>query len=252
MSKYIGFSNSNKEGLAYTVTRSVKTNSKLKYEVEFEGTGYTTIRDTKEVVSGCIKDKLHPHIAGVGFQGVGKYTSKKEHMVCYQAWSDMIKRCYAPKLERIARTYKGVTVHKDWFNYQNYADWYFSNYRDGWVIDKDLLFLDNKVYSDKTCVCIPRELNSFLGGGIKNGVHFNNIKKVWVAQCNNSELTYNGNKKQTYLGSYKTEEEALAAYKVFKLDKTEMFQEKFGAVVPDRVFHNIKEFINNLSTKENI
>lgn len=214
--------------------------------VKFEETGFERVCQPRDVREGSIKDLLRPNIAGVGFIGDGVYKSKGDDMVCYQTWSDMIKRCYSPKNERVAREYNGVTVCNEWHNFQNFAKWYYDHFIDGYHMDKDLRVFGSKRYSPETCTFIPLELNSFLTGGLKRGIHFSKSKGKWVAQCQDGEKTRTGNKKQTYLGAYVKEEDALDAYKTFKLDKLDQLESKYGDSLSCVIFDNIRNFLNEL------
>lgn len=218
----------------------------IRMVVRFLDTGFEKVCAPKEVRLGSVKDPTRPSIAGIGFIGDGKYVSKGKDMVCYQTWSDMIKRCYSPKSERVAREYNGVIVCNEWHDFQNFAKWYYDHFIIGYHMDKDLRVFGSKRYSPETCTFIPLELNSFLTGGLKRGIHFSNSKGKWVAQCQDGEKTRTGNKKQTYLGAYVKEEDALDAYKTFKLSKLDQLESKYGDSLPRVIFDNIRNFLNEL------
>lgn len=103
--------------------------------------------------------------------GVGLY-EKGEHPAsingintkAYDAWRDMLRRCYSPKELEKHPTYIGCTVCNEWLNFQNFADWYCANYpQDGnkYQLDKDLKTLGNKVYSPESCLFVPKVVNTF-------------------------------------------------------------------------------------------
>lgn len=163
-----------------------------KIRIKFLHTGYERDVMSKEVKNGAVKDLMYPSIAGVGYIGEGYFKTRHDHKLHYQTWLDMIKRCYKPKDDMTAKTYRGVTVCEEWHNYQNFAKWFDENYIEGFKLDKDFKVLGNKVYSPTTCVFLPAEINSFLTGGLKRGIHFCKSKKKWVAQCQNKELTSSG------------------------------------------------------------
>jgi len=192
----IGTLFTNKSGLDFILLDYYRgANNYTMFLVEFIGSGYITRSAYKEIKSGSIKDRLIPNVGGVGFLGGVKYKTNGVDKVCYQTWLDMILRCYAPKNEGIAKRYHGVSVCKDWHNYQNYAPWYKDNFIKGYHVDKDLKVFNSKLYSPETCVFVPEALNSFLTGGLKRGIHFNKNKGLWISQCQNGEVTSTGNKK---------------------------------------------------------
>lgn len=244
----IGTIKINKAGLSYEILEYIREagSARNRVRVRFLGTNTEVITGLKEAKEGKVKDKYNPQSAGVGFLGEGYYCTNGKDKVCHQTWDDMIKRCYAPKTKEIASRYSGVTVHPKWHNYQNFAEWYYSHVVTGWQLDKDMLVIGNKLYSEGTCIFVPVEINAFLTGGLKRGIHYANSKNLWVAQCQNGELCSNGKKRQSYIGSFNTEAEALYAYKNFKLAKLETLKTYYGEVIPEIVFNNIAEVINNL------
>jgi len=73
----------------------------------------------------------------------------------------MLQRCYDSDYYLRCPTYKDVTVCIDWHDFQVFGDWYDEQYKeDGWRLDKDLLGVDEEIYSPETCVFIPKELNN--------------------------------------------------------------------------------------------
>ena len=239
----------NSQGLEFKVLAFVdgfcRGGKVTKIRIKFLQTGYERDVMPKEVKTGALKDLMYPSIAGVGYVGEGAFKTLHDHRLHYQTWLDMIKRCYKPKDDMTAKTYKDITVCKEWYNYQNFAKWFDENYIEGFELDKDFKVLGNKVYSPTTCVFLPAEINGFLTGGLKRGIHFCNSKGKWVAQCQNGEVTSGGKKRQTYLGVFDNELSALNAYKTFKLDKLRVLREKY-IDIDTLVFNNIEWLIINL------
>lgn len=98
---------------------------------------------------------------GVGVMNYGEYSSLT-HPKAYKTWSGMIERCYSTRFLEKQPTYRNCTVDPEWHNFQNFVPWFEANYVEGYHLDKDLLVLGNTIYSDKTCVFIPRWLNNIL------------------------------------------------------------------------------------------
>ena len=83
-------------------------------------------------------------------------------------------------------------------------------------MDKDLLVKGNKVYSEDTCVFLPREINNVLTsrnslrGKYLLGVCFHKCSGKLIAQINLNAIN------RKYLGTFNTEIEAFNAYKQAK------------------------------------
>ena len=85
----------------------------------------------------------------------------------YDKWHSMLRRCYKPVQKRDEMCYKGVSVCDDWLYYPNFYDWINSGKNmdrviRGYVLDKDMRVIGNKVYSPDTCSLVPQSLNKFL------------------------------------------------------------------------------------------
>ncbi|CAM0045809.1 HNH endonuclease [Vibrio phage K437a] len=143
--------------------------SSREVEIEFIDTGYKTRVRVDAIKSGKIKDKLRPTILGVGFVGIGDHKTSSNSVVdpAYNRWYGMLSRCY-DRGHKFFNYYggKGVTVCKEWHNFQNFARWYTRECKklgldpkdNGHEIDKDIS--GKKVYSPKTCKFITTQMNS--------------------------------------------------------------------------------------------
>lgn len=128
-------------------------------------------------------------------------------------WESMITRVYSKR----DKAYVGVKISEDWSLLSNFLrdianfKGYDKVLSDKWVLDKDILSLDEKIYSKETCCFVPSEVNSFMvnfnkpKGEYKMGVHFCNREKKFVAQGY-------VNKKQKGLGYFSNEDDAHNAY----------------------------------------
>lgn len=140
----------NSSGIVEVV--SYKNNNEVL--VRFIDTGYETTTQKIHIVNGRVKDKMLPTIYGVAFMGDGEFKTSENGKVtkCYSIWKAMIQRCYRVE----SRSYKsyggsGVTVCDEWLNYQNFAEWFHINYREGLHLDKDIKIDGNKIYSPISC-----------------------------------------------------------------------------------------------------
>lgn len=80
----------------------------------------------------------------------------------YTYWHSMLKRCYDPIEHKNYPRYIGCTVIDDWKYLSKFEDWFKTQNWYGRQLDKDLLFINNKLYSPDTCVFIPSRVNGFL------------------------------------------------------------------------------------------
>lgn len=185
-------------------------------EVKFlDKKGHITKTSALSLRRGSLKNPYFPSVCGVGYIGVGIHrpTLNSKKTKVYGLYQDMMVRCYSEKSQDYRPTYKGCTVHPHWHNFQNFADWYYDQkFRDlGYQLDKDLLFKGNKVYSEKTCTLIPKEINVLLinrsndRGKYPLGVSERRSSGVkYVAQCSGLN--------KRLIGIFNTVEEASAAY----------------------------------------
>lgn len=168
--------------------------------------------------NGSIRNPYLPEVCGVGYVGVGDYSSRshgngKVNKV-YRDWANMILRCYSEKYRHITPTYADVTVCEEWHNFQNYAEWSSGQYKeDDWELDKDLLIKGSKIYSPSTCVYVPQEINTLL---INNKTKRGDLL-IGVGRSKNrfrARIVRYG--KLVHLGCFATEIEAYYCYKKAK------------------------------------
>ncbi len=208
---------------SYTIVNYI---SPKEVVIKFSQTGYTKSVYSSDINKGNIKDPYYPSIHGVAYCGEGQYplTFKRDgnkiNTPAYEVWLGRIKSCYGES--KSSHLYTDTTVCGEWHNFQNFAKWYYEQvrlYGKGGNVDKDLCFLGNKCYSPETARYVPAAINSLFTGASGNtaGVHFDNSKKKFIAQIQKGELTASGRKKQSYLGAYKTYEQAEQAYITAKI-----------------------------------
>lgn len=163
--------------------------------------------------------KANKLIYGVGVNDSGRPVHTRldgRRILCpfYDRWTEMLRRCYCPKLHLKHPSYLGCSVTEEWLLFSNFENWMKTQDWEGRQLDKDILKVGNKVYSPDFCVFIPRELNAFTTdrgndrGEWPLGVYLDKEKGRFKAQCNNP-LTG----KQEYLGRFDTPEEAHLAWK---------------------------------------
>jgi hypothetical protein len=106
------------------------------------------------------KNKL---VQGVGINDCGDSVKiNGQHIQSYRCWVHMIQRCYNQKRLSKYPTYVECTVASEWLYFSNFKKWHDANYREGFDLDKDILFEGNKVYSANTCRFVPHYINLLL------------------------------------------------------------------------------------------
>ena len=162
----------------------------------------------------------------------------------YALWQQMLRRCFSEKYQTRYPTYKGCNVSDNFLHYSYFYDWCQEQIGFGkvdekgrsWCLDKDLLFVDNKTYSETNCVFVPHEINSFFTdsgasrGDYPLGVCFDKANGKFKAQC-----TVNG--KQQHLGLFNTAEEAFVVYKPFKEALCKQLALKWESEIDSRLFN---------------
>lgn len=162
--------------------------------------------------------KVKPKINGV------QYSCKS-----YQAWKDMMRRCYCEHNLKIHPTYIGCSVCKEWLTFTNFKKWYDKNYTSGYTLDKDLKVVGNKIYSPSTCLFIDQAVNKlFCGcdsrrGKFPIGVSLTKEKDRYRARISTNTGEVN-------LGQFSTVEEAFNAYKAAKNIQIKIAMSKYPEI----------------------
>lgn len=192
--------------------------------------------------SGKIRNLYHPNKYG-GYIGIGVYKSKENNKTTkyFQDWNNMFKRVYKEDSERSIKdfSYIGDSINKEWFNFQNFAEWWHNNYYEvegeRMCIDKDILVKGNKEYAPDKCIFVPERINTLFvkqnnkRNNLPIGVCYHKRDGVYQASCS----TLNGSK---YLGCYLTSEQAFLAYKEFKEDYIKQVADEYKGRIPDRLY----------------
>lgn len=133
----------------------------------------------------------------------------------YAKWKDMLMRCYSEKYLSKHTSYVGCSVCEEWLTFSSFKNWMEKQEYKGKQLDKDLLFVNNKVYSPITCVFVDPLLNSFIindkcGAGYV-GANWHKRDKVYGSNISNP---FSG--KLEFLGNFKTAHEAHCSWVVRK------------------------------------
>ena len=224
-----------------------------KVRVNFLNTGNTEVINRCQIISGSVRDssidvvskpRTNNIIRKVGNKGEDK-NLVKENFRIYQTWCSMLQRCYFPKTEYIKRNYEGCTVSENFKYFPYFCDWYnsqtgFSN--GDWQLDKDILFKGNKLYSEDTCVLVPREINVLCikrnkaRGKYPIGVTYCKSTNKFKAQLSKQGVV-------TGVGNYNTEIEAFYAYKVAKEAYIKEVANKWKDKIDPRVYDALTTWV---------
>lgn len=176
-------------------------------------------------------------ICGVGYLGVGYYkpTINGKTTIAYNAWRNMIHRCYDKEYQNIKTTYKECILCEEWLNFQNFAKWCDKNYymidNEIMNLDKDILCKGNKIYSPETCIFVPQRINKLFiksnkrRGELPIGVCHTNPKNKFKSYCSTQN-------KFIYLGNYITPELAFDAYKKCKENVIKEVADEYKNKIP--------------------
>lgn len=215
--------------------------------VEFIATGYTTTVQVKSILMGSVKDRLAPSVCGVGYMGVGAHGAYCDGKVspAYVSWKSMMNRCYNGKFQKRSPTYQGCTVDDRWHNFQNFANWFNINHKDGYQLDKDILISGNKLYSPETCILVPASVNCFISSSTAPnskypiGVNYDKYMRGFKASCCDSSGV------QRHIGLYIDPYTAHDAWKKRKLEVLLEMKEDIDRI-DDRIYPSIIRLIMDI------
>lgn len=226
----------NKQGLLMTIIRYKSIND---IDVEFEDGHIEYNKQYRSFKSGGILNKNKPTVCGVGIVGSGTVLDKDGDVQKeYKIWRGMLERCYNEKIKDKFTTYKDCKVCDEWLYYPNFKKWYNENYYEvndeKMELDKDILIKGNKIYSPKTCVIVPHNINTlFIKHDKGRGKYPIGVKlyknNTYVARC--SILG-----KRKHLGYFKTPEDAFISYKSFKEKYIKQVADEYKDKIPKKLY----------------
>lgn len=233
----------------------ISYNSCYDVEVQWQD-GSIQSCEASDIKSGSIKPLYQPSVAGIGYYGEGRFSNglklngETPPPEIYNYWVRMINRCYNPEeiIKNTGRRYIFVSVCKEWFCFQNFAEWAISqpNWNLGHDLDKDLLG-DGTEYNPLTCTFLPQDINVFLAENWTKDIHNLPIgvqyikpatagsKDGYVARCHTD-------KGREYLGYFNDPMSAYYAYKSKKEEYAKVLAEKFKSVITDGAYNELKNF----------
>ena len=224
----------------------LKYNDSGNVEIQFLKTGYKTVVRLTTIKSGNVKDPYSPSVRGVGILGT-KYPSKINGVKTkeYVLWSNMLERCYNDVYKKQRPTYGSCEVSENFKSYEYFYEWCNNQVGfsvDSFELDKDLLIKGNKVYSETTCVFLPREINLLLVKSTASrgehliGVCWHKRDKVFMTTVGKSKG------KREHLGFFNTELEAFNTYKQAKESFIKEQAEKFKSQIDIRAYNALMNY----------
>ena len=206
--------------------------------VRFLDTGYITTTQLYHVKDGAIKDRLQPSVYGVGVLGDSVGMANGEELREYRLWRGLLYRCYNEKTKNKIPSYDSCSVSTNFKYFPYFQNWCYNQVgfnNVGFELDKDILVKGNKVYSEDTCVFVPKEVNLLLCNAKRNrgslpiGVRLSRNKSRYL-----SYITKEG--RYTGLGTYGTPEQAFQVYKQTKEAYIKEVANKWKEQIDPRVY----------------
>lgn len=190
------------------------------------------------------KDRV---IRSYGIKENGEYLRKHNGDLTYEGMyhHKLMIRSKNDKYKEYRPTYKDVTVSENFTNFQFFAEWCNKQIgfgQQGFVLDKDLLIPQNKIYSENSCVFVPDVINSFLtfvrqkDRGLPVGVTWCESEGKYKSYC--SQL----NGKNKTLGRFNNPSDAYIAYCGFKEAMARKLAETYKDQVDSRVTESLLSF----------
>lgn len=179
-------------------------------------------------------------VQGVAINDVKGMTKTKEYLL----WKSIIRRCYSKSYKDRNTAYTDCTCSDSWLYFSNFISDIKSiqiYWKDGWVLDKDLLIRGNKHYSIDTCCFLPEEINLALTksekarGDTPIGVYFCKAKGKFISQ-----VSIFGKRKR--LGHFDDCEGAFLKYKEEKEQYMRDLAEKYKDVISSKSYNALMEY----------
>lgn len=154
----------NKSGCKFRVT---EITSSQKIKIVFYS-GYSLLVTSSKVKSGRIKDHLAPSVCGFGINDAhykirsGKGVGPRHICPFYRSWYAMISRCYSEGEQQRNPSYAGCSVCDEWRYFSNFRRWMMNQDWKNKQLDKDIIIVNNKIYSPSTCAFVEPWVNKLL------------------------------------------------------------------------------------------
>lgn len=254
--KRIGQTNMSNDG---TLMKIIDYKGSLDVLVEFQDEfKYQEWVEYNNFKKGVVKNPYWRQLYGKGYLGVGPYApyvKKGEKTKAHDAWIRMFDRCYSEKFHDNHPTYVGCEVCDEWCDFQNFAKWFYSNYYDvsgqSIEVDKDWLYIGNKIYCPERCCLAPNIINTCLLTHDKL-INFDLPMGVSPTASGRYKARCSEYGKRKDLGTYDTPQEAEVAYWNFKIKYIEGLAEEYKNFIPNSLYDVMMKFKNTYIQRYNL
>jgi len=225
----------------------VKYRSSREVVIQYDDSKWIQTIQWGNFVKGSFKSPYCKTVYGIGFLGEGKYSPSDAWHVY---WHAMFDRVYS-QTDYYRRYCRGVSMQDNWHSYQIFAKWCEENHyeidSEMMSLDKDILLKGNKNYSPETCIFVPQFINTIFiqGSGARGdlpiGVYYHKREGKYRAQCSIT-TPQNKTRKNKWLGSYDTPEQAFQAYKVFKEKYIKEVADYYKDKIPTKLYEALYNY----------
>lgn len=135
----------------------------------------------------------------------------------YAKWKSMLMRVSCKKYKMVHHEYNEALVCDEWISFTSFKKWMQKQDWKNKELDKDILVVENKLYSPETCCFVSRKLNqAFSQGNLSNngcprGVSWSKQNKKYQAKFSvngkTKHIGYFDNIKDAYLASSRARHE---------------------------------------------
>ena len=194
---------------------------------------------------GSVKNPYIEKVYGVGYVGAGNYktAANKKDTPQYKSWSSMLRRAYSAEYHAKNPAYIGVTVCREWMNFQTFAAWWDEQPHSGsakFELDKDLRIGGNREYSPAACSFVPGPVNRLIGK--QNSVPGKLTRGVVPTRGRfEARLTVDG--RRLTLGAYATPEQAFHAYTTAKERHVRGMADHWKWCIHQEVYSYLKNWV---------
>lgn len=206
-------------------------------DVQFLDDNYYVYHNTtySNFKTGSIKNPYDKSVFGIGCVGDGKYLTRENgiNTIHYNTWHDMLKRCYNEASKDKFPAYFGICkVCNYWLNMQNFSEWFDNKkYECGerLHIDKDILYVGNKIYSPDTCILVPQRINMLF---MNKPNRFGLPSGISPMANGRYSVKYNGK----LVGSYNSLEEAVITHEIERQKAVIKITNEYKDILPIDVY----------------
>lgn len=211
------------------------------------------VAEPTPILKGQIKNPFHPSVYGIGYNGFNDLKEEQftaTHVVNgkrvftqeYEAWRGMFKRSYCSKTHTRQPTYIGCSVDERWHNFQVFAEWYVNQpgYTERWDIDKDLLIKNNKVYSEESCLLLPRPINALLTLADYVGDRFL-PRGIYIRESGKYRVELGNDGPNRITKTVTSIKEAIVLRNAYTQQRIAEIADKYNDVIPEHTMLKIKE-----------